>query len=67
MVMISHKGRLMDVAGSGLIARESLRKAGFDPATITGYTFGLGLERLAMLKYGIDDIRKLWQPPYVPK
>lgn len=43
-----------------------LTKAGLDAKNVSGFGFGLGLERLAMLKYGIDDIRKLWQPPYVP-
>ncbi len=66
MVTISYKDDWMDIAGSGMLARESLKKAGYDLDTITGYTFGLGLDRLAMLKYGIDNIRKLWQPPYVP-
>jgi phenylalanyl-tRNA synthetase alpha chain len=40
-------------------------KAGYDPDKVTGYGYGMGLERIAMLKYGIDDIRKLWQEPYI--
>ena len=39
---------------------------GQDPASVGGFALGLGLERLAMLKHGIDDIRKLWRPPYTP-
>jgi len=34
--------------------------AGFDPATCSGFAFGLGVERVALLKYGIDDIRHLY-------
>jgi phenylalanyl-tRNA synthetase alpha chain len=49
-----------------MLTPELLEDAGYNPQVISGFAFGLGLERLAMLKYGIDDIRKLWQPPYVP-
>ena len=67
MVIITYKDRSMDIAGSGMVGCESLRRAGYDAERISAYTFGLGLDRLAMLKYGIDDVRKLWQPPSVPK
>jgi RNA polymerase sigma factor (sigma-70 family) len=53
------------VAGCGVFKPEFLRQTGHDPAAVGGYAFGMGLENLAMLKYGIDDVRKLWQPPYV--
>ena len=46
---------------------EILDNAGFDAQEVQSFAFDLGLERLAMLKYDIDDIRELWQPPYVPK
>jgi phenylalanyl-tRNA synthetase alpha chain len=46
---------------------EALRKGHYDPEKVSGYGIGMGLERLAMMKYGIDYIGKLWQPPYVPK
>ena len=55
------------VVGCGVMTDDTLRQAGHDPAKVSGFAFGLGLERLAMLKYGINDIRKLWQPPYVPE
>ena len=61
------EGRWLEVAGCGLLKEETLRESGYDPEAVAGFAFGLGLERLAMLKYGIDDIRKLWQPPYVPE
>lgn len=55
----------VEVGGCGLLTRRTLRGAGFDPGAVGGFAFGVGLERLAMLKHGIDDIRTLWQPPYV--
>jgi RNA polymerase sigma factor (sigma-70 family) len=59
------RGEWTSVAGCGMMSAEALAKAGYDPGKVAGYGFGLGLERIAMLKYGIDDIRKLWQEPYV--
>ena len=41
MVIITYKDRSMDIAGSGMVASESLRKAGYDPETISGFAFGL--------------------------
>jgi phenylalanyl-tRNA synthetase alpha chain len=58
-------GEWVEVSGSGLLRPETLREAGCDPGAIQGFAWGLGLERLAMLKHGLDDIRALWQPPYV--
>jgi phenylalanyl-tRNA synthetase alpha chain len=37
-----------------------LRNGGYDPERYTGFAFGMGPERIAMLKYGIDDIRQFW-------
>jgi phenylalanyl-tRNA synthetase alpha chain len=34
-----------------------LRNVGYDPEEVTGWAFGMGVERVAMLKYGVDDIR----------
>jgi phenylalanyl-tRNA synthetase alpha chain len=36
-------------------------KVGYDTARITGFAFGMGVERIAMLKFGIDDIRKYFE------
>jgi len=63
---ILHKGEWLSICAGGTMSSEMLRQAGFDPNEVGGFAFGLGLERIAMLKFGIDDIRKLWQPPYVP-
>jgi len=37
-----------------------LRNGGYDPARFTGFAFGFGVQRIAMLRYGINDIRYFW-------
>ncbi len=48
------------VAGAGVVHPNVLRNGGFDPKKWTGFAFGFGAERLAMLKYGITDIRTFY-------
>ncbi len=47
----------IEIMGAGMVHPEVLRRVGYDPARYTGFAFGLGPERIAMLKYGIEDIR----------
>jgi phenylalanyl-tRNA synthetase alpha chain len=47
----------LEMGGSGMVHPNVLRAAGYDPETYTGWAWGLGLERIAMLRHGIDDIR----------
>jgi phenylalanyl-tRNA synthetase alpha chain len=47
----------LEILGSGMVHPEVLRNVGYDPEEVTGWAFGMGVERIAMLKYGIDDIR----------
>jgi len=49
------------VAGAGMVHPNVLRNCGYDPKEWSGFAFGFGAERLAMLKYGINDIRKFYQ------
>lgn len=56
----SHSGWL-EVLGSGMVHPAVFEHVGFDTAHITGFAFGMGVERLAMLKYGIDDLRKFFE------
>ena len=49
------------VAGAGMVHPNVLRNCGYDPNEWTGFAFGFGAERLAMLKYGINDIRVFYQ------
>lgn len=50
----------IEVLGSGMVHPNVLRSCGIDPEEWSGFAFGLGLDRLVMLKYGIDDVRKLY-------
>ena len=47
----------LEILGAGMIDPEVLKMVDYDPEEFTGFAFGLGIERIAMLKYGIDDIR----------
>ena len=49
------------VSGAGMVHPNVLRNCGYDPNVWTGFAFGFGAERLAMLKYGINDIRTFYQ------
>ena len=50
----------LEVAGCGLIDENVLHNCGIDPERYSGYAFGMGIERLAMLHYGIPDIRQFY-------
>ncbi len=50
----------LEVLGAGMIHPNVLTSAGIDPKKYRGFAFGVGVDRLAMLKYGIDDIRLLY-------
>lgn len=51
----------LEILGSGLIDPEVFKMIGYDPDVYSGFAFGLGVERIAMLKYGIDDIRLYYE------
>ena len=51
----------VEMLGCGMVHPEVLRAGGFDPAKYTGWAFGMGIERLAMFKYGIHDIQMFYQ------
>lgn len=51
----------LEILGSGMIDPEVFKKVGYDPEKYSGFAFGLGIERIAMLKYGIDDIRLFYE------
>lgn len=55
-----HSGWL-EVLGCGMVHPEVFRHAGVDSERFTGYAFGLGVERLAMLRYGVDDLRLFFE------
>ncbi len=51
----------LEILGSGMIDPEVFKMVGYDPEEYSGFAFGLGIERIAMLKYGIDDIRLYYE------
>ena len=51
----------LEILGAGMIDPNVLCSVGIDPEKWTGFAFGVGIERIAMLKYGIDDIRLLYE------
>jgi phenylalanyl-tRNA synthetase alpha chain len=54
-----HRGWI-EVLGAGMVHPNALRACGIDPDAWSGFAFGMGLDRMVMLKYGITDIRKLY-------
>lgn len=50
----------IEILGSGMVHPNVLRMCGYDPEIYTGFAFGLGIERLAMFKYGITDLRNFY-------
>ncbi len=60
--MLWHGGdRWVEMGGAGMVDPNVLRAVGYDPDEVTGFAFGLGIERLCMRRHGIDDIRLLYQ------
>ena len=59
-VAIRWRDRWIELLGAGMVHPEIIEAAGYDPARYTGFAFGIGVERTAMLRYGIDDIRHFY-------
>jgi phenylalanyl-tRNA synthetase alpha chain len=51
----------LEILGSGMVHPRVLKNVGYDPEQVTGWAFGMGIERIAMLKYGVDDIRLFFE------
>ncbi|HEY5497051.1 MAG TPA: phenylalanine--tRNA ligase subunit alpha, partial [Syntrophales bacterium] len=51
----------LEILGSGMVDPAVFENVGYDPEEVTGFAFGLGVERIAMLKYGISDIRLFFE------
>jgi phenylalanyl-tRNA synthetase alpha chain len=54
-------GGWLEIGGCGMVHPVVLRNGGYDPQRYTGFAFGLGAQRIAMLRYGINDIRYFWE------
>jgi phenylalanyl-tRNA synthetase alpha chain len=55
------QGGWLEILGSGMVDPAVFENVGYDPEEFTGFAFGLGLERIAMLKFGISDIRLFFE------
>lgn len=54
----------LELGGAGMVHPQVLRNVGIDPQVYSGFAFGFGPERLAALKYGVDDVREFWRPNF---
>lgn len=59
--IMDERGRWLEVLGCGIVHPNVLRAAGIDPEQYQGFAFGLGVERFAMLRYGVNDLRMFYQ------
>ncbi|MDQ8934943.1 phenylalanine--tRNA ligase subunit alpha [Acinetobacter rudis] len=59
--IMDEQGRWLEVLGCGMVHPNVLRASGVDPDKYKGFAFGLGVERFAMLRYGINDLRLFFQ------
>ena len=55
------KGKWIEILGCGMVHPNVLESAGVDSGKYTGYAFGMGIERLAMLRYGVSDLRTFFE------
>ena len=53
--------RWIEVLGSGMVHPAVFEAVGYDPEVYTGFAFGVGIERLALLKWGVEDIRLFYE------
>ena len=54
----------LELGGAGMVHPQVLRNVGIDPDRYSGFAFGFGPERLAAIKYGVDDVREFWRPNF---
>ncbi len=59
--LLWEKGKWLEILGCGMVHPNVLEAAGVDPEEFTGYAFGMGVERLAMLRYGVSDLRTFFE------
>lgn len=60
-VDVKGKNGWLEVLGCGMVHPDVLRSVGIDPEEYTGFAFGMGVERLTMLRYGVDDLRSFFE------
>lgn len=52
------EGKWLEMCGAGMLHPNVIKNAGLDPSAVAGFAFGGGIERLIMVKYGVDDVRR---------
>ena len=57
---ICHGSGWLEILGAGMVHPRVLERVGYDPDRVTGFAWGMGIERIALIKYGIDDIRQFY-------
>ena len=57
---ICHGSGWLEILGAGMVHPRVLQRVGYDPDRVTGFAWGMGVERIALIKYGIDDIRQFY-------
>ncbi len=60
VAMSDRGGGWLEILGSGMVHPTVLRNGGYDPDSYSGFAFGVGVERVAMIRHGIDDIRQFY-------
>lgn len=58
---VCHGSGWIEILGAGMVHPNVLKMSGYDPNEYQGFAFGIGIERVAMLRYGVDDIRRFYQ------
>ncbi len=59
--VMGKNGKWLEVLGCGMVHPNVLRSVGIDPEIYTGFAFGMGVERLSMLRYGVNDLRSFFE------
>jgi phenylalanyl-tRNA synthetase alpha chain len=59
--VLAESGRWLEILGCGMVHPNVLRNAGIDATEFSGYAFGMGVERLTMLRYGVEDLRSFFE------
>ncbi len=59
--VLSDSGKWLEILGCGMVHPEVLKNMNVDPEIYSGYAFGMGVERLAMLRYGVEDLRLFFE------
>ncbi len=59
--ILSDSGKWIEILGCGMVHPEVLKNMDVDPEVYSGYAFGMGVERLSMLRYGVDDLRLFFE------